>query len=114
MFTVGQKVVCVDDQFDSLTASVYRALPVKDVVYTIRAVYVGRSQLACAPGSSDGEIGVLLVELVNPPDPGNLHKQELGFKSERFAPLLTDEETRTNQQHDEATEEVLVPAGHPH
>jgi hypothetical protein len=32
-------------------------------------------------------VGLLLEELVNPPDPFHVGKQELGFSSERFAPL---------------------------
>jgi hypothetical protein len=32
-------------------------------------------------------VGLLLEEIVNPPDPFHVGKQELGFSSERFAPL---------------------------
>jgi hypothetical protein len=39
------------------------------------------------PGTDDGEIGVLLEELVNGMDPRHKYKQELGFNSGRFRPL---------------------------
>jgi hypothetical protein len=32
-------------------------------------------------------VGLLLEELQNPPDPFHVGQQELGFSSERFAPL---------------------------
>jgi hypothetical protein len=92
MFLKGQKVVCVDDNFTAAARLLFKHLPVKDVVYTVREVYVGRGNLLKADsGKMDGEIGILLVELVNPPDP-SLKKgllYELGFKAERFAPLET-------------------------
>ena len=38
------------------------------------------------------DILILLKELLNPDDPHSSVKQELGFRSERFAPLQTDSE----------------------
>src|SRR5512138_1488144 len=84
---VGQQVVCVDDHFPGPLAKYYVNLPVKGKTYTIRAVYVGRAIMHATPGASDGEIGLLLKELANPPDPRNKYGLELGFKSERFRPL---------------------------
>ena len=92
MFRTGQRVVCVDDNFPELIRQIYRQLPLKDVVYTVRAVGVGRGRLAPgAPGDSDGEIIVYLRELFNPDPEARFSKGglELGFKSERFAPLET-------------------------
>jgi hypothetical protein len=94
----GQQVVCVDDQFPKPLANYYSNLPVKDKTYTIRAVFVGRRLMHPIAGADDGEIGVLLRELVNATDPRSKHGQELGFKSERFRPLLqleTDKENET-------------------
>lgn len=103
---VGQSVVCIDDYFPGPLAKHYVNLPVKGKTYTVRSVYIGRAILHGTPGASDGEIGVLLRELVNPPDPRNKHGLELGFKSERFRPL---------QEMDTSTEEedelVLVASG---
>jgi hypothetical protein len=87
MYSVGQKVVCVDDVFRPEVAQLYRNLPKKDQIYTVRQVYLGR-----ANGRRDAsEVGLLLHALVNDPDPFCKADvvMELGFNSERFAPLQT-------------------------
>jgi hypothetical protein len=92
MFSTGQRVVCINDDFPDLIRQIYRQLPVKDKVYTIRAVGVGRGQLAPkSAGGSDGEIIVYLKELHNPDPEARFSKGglEMGFNSERFAPLET-------------------------
>ncbi len=112
MFSKGQKVVCVNDEFPELVRALYSQLPRKGAVYTVRAVYIGRGGLVRAAGgggASDGEIGVLLEELVNPRDP-TLKKGlngELGFNSERFAPLQYDEDGAVRVEEEE--DEILVP-----
>ena len=103
---VGQQVVCIDDRFPGPLAKYYANLPAKGKTYTIRAVYIGRAVMHTAPGAADGEIGVLLKELLNPPDPRNKHGQELGFKSERFRPL--EEMDSSTESEDEL---VMVGAG---
>ena len=61
-------------------------------------------------GKKDGEIGVLLEEIRNPADPSLRAglNGELGFNSERFAPLLDNEDEilRTAEKEDKD----LVPA----
>ncbi len=103
MFQKGQKVVCINDSFPKEVHLVYSQLPKKDSVYTVRAVYIGRGKMLNAghvkglsnkPGDSDGEIGILLEELKNPVDMFNVHRQELGFNSERFRTM----ETTTNEE----------------
>jgi hypothetical protein len=84
---VGEQVICVDDQFAKPLAKYYVNLPIKDKVYTIRAVFIGRRLMHPIGGAADSEIGVLLQELVNGMDPRNKYQQELGFNSERFRPL---------------------------
>ena len=84
---VGQQVVCVDDQFPKPLAKYYVNLPIRNKVYTIRAVFLGRRLMHPMGGAADSEIGLLLQELVNGADPRNMHRQELGFNSERFRPL---------------------------
>ena len=84
---VGEYVVCVDDRFPKPLARCYLNLPVRDRTYTVRAVFVGRGVIHPGPGTDDGEIGLLLEELVNGMDPRHKYKQELGFNSERFHPL---------------------------
>ncbi len=84
----GQKVVCIDDYFPGPVRKLYTALPVKDQTYVVRSVYSARGiAFPSQPGAGDGEIGVLLVGLLNPPDPKSKYGQELGFKADRFRPL---------------------------
>jgi hypothetical protein len=111
MFKNGQRVVCVNDDFEPWVYDLYRALPKKDKVYTVRAVAAGRSNPKFAVDEdaklqlthAEFDIMILLKELQNPDDPHSSVKQELGFRAERFAPLQEDEE--------EEEEAELVGAG---
>lgn len=80
----GQKVVCINDRFPAVVRAIYKQLPVKGVTYTVREVFLGREKVVKAGDSAT--VGLLLEELVNPPDPLHKGQQELGFNSERFAP----------------------------
>src|SRR5580698_5044682 len=97
---VGQQVVCVYYWFPGPLAKYYINRPVKGRTYTIRAVFIGRRVMHTAPGAADGEIGLLLKELLNGPDPRNIHGQELGFNSERFRPLKEDKTATENEEED--------------
>jgi hypothetical protein len=104
MFSKGQKVVCINDEFGPLVRKLYAHLPKKDSVYTVRAMYIGRGNVTKAgSGQQDGEIGLLLEELVNPRDPALKSglNGELGFNSERFAPLEHDSEGNVAVEEDE-------------
>jgi hypothetical protein len=101
----GQRVVCINDSFNEFVKAVYQQLPVKGNTYTIREVFLGREKIV--KGGDTATVGLLLVELTNPPDPFHVGKQELGFSSERFAPL---EEHPPEEVEAEVTEEVG--AGH--
>jgi len=81
----GQKVVCTNDSFTAVIRAIYKQLPVKGNTYTIREVFLGREKVV--KGGDSATVGLLLAELVNPPDPFHAGQQELGFSSERFAPL---------------------------
>jgi hypothetical protein len=81
----GQKVVCINDTFPPVILALYKQLPIKGDVYTIREVFLGREKIV--RGGDSATVGLLLEELKNPPDPFHAGKQELGFSSERFAPL---------------------------
>ncbi len=94
----GQKVVCINDTFNEFVRAVYRELPVKGNTYTIREVFLGREKIV--KGGDSATVGLLLEELTNPPDPFHVGKQELGFSSERFAPL--------EEHPPEETEEALA------
>ncbi len=102
MFSTGQKVACVDDQFPLGIEKLYTALPKKDVIYTVRDLMPGVSLQ-----NSEGEVAVYLVELINP---ANRHGVEYGFNAERFAPLATDEEEATEYEEVFAEEPALAPA----
>ena len=83
--TKGQKVVCINDAFSEFVRAIYRQLPEKGKTYTIREVFLGRERIV--KGGDSATVGLLLHELVNPQDPFHAGKEELGFSSERFAPL---------------------------
>ena len=93
MFQTGQKVVCINDEFEPWVFDLYRALPKKGRIYTVRAVGVGRSNpqftvdedAKIQMKAAEFDILILLHELLNPDDPHSNVKQELGFRSERFA-----------------------------
>lgn len=75
-FKVGQKVVCVNDQFKPLDSKVFSALPVKGQIYTIRLIY----------GPNVHGYGFLLAEITGMPWPGD--GEERGFLATRFRPLV--------------------------
>lgn len=85
-------MVCTNDTFPDVVRSIYEQLPTKGDTYTIRDVFLGREKIVKAGDSAT--VGLLLEELHNPADPFHADSQELGFSSERFAPLeeLPDEE----------------------
>lgn len=100
MFQTGQKVVCIDDEFAPWVYDLYRALPRKDHTYTVRSVAVGRSNpkfevnddAELKMTDADFDMLILLEELINPEDPHSSVKQELGFRAERFAPMLEQDQ----------------------
>ncbi|HXA14661.1 MAG TPA: hypothetical protein VNW23_05995 [Opitutaceae bacterium] len=94
----GQKVVCINDTFPQFIRAIYAQLPVKGNTYTIREVFLGREKVV--KGGDTATVGLLLVELNNPPDPFHAGKEELGFSSERFAPLeeLPSEENEVEEE----------------
>lgn len=98
MFQTGQRVVCIDDDFAPWVYDLYKALPRRNSVYTVRALGVGRSnpQFALDEDAkltitgAEYDMLLLLDELHNPDDPHSSIKQELGFRAERFAPMEED------------------------
>lgn len=100
MFQNGQRVVCIDDSFEPWVFDLFTDLPKKNSIYTVRSVKSGRSNpqfvvdddANLSIGGADFDILILLKELVNPNDPHSSIEQELGFRSERFAPLQEDYE----------------------
>ena len=81
MFTIGQKVVCIDDKFIDAIKKLYLMLPVEGVTYVIRDLVIGQHQ----PGGQ-GDVCVLLIGLVNP-KANSKAALERGFSETRFRPL---------------------------
>lgn len=98
----GDRVVCINDDFQPWARDTYDQLPVKDRVYTIREVNIGRKNLS-SPSDSEIVIKLLLEELQNAIDFSHAGGEELGFDSTRFAPLLED--------YDEEAKEEVVEIG---
>lgn len=95
----GQKVVCINDSFSEFVRALYTQLPVKGESYTIREMFLGREKVV--KGGDSATVGLLLEELKNPPDPFHAGQQELGFSSERFAPV---EELPAEEEEEAAVE----------
>lgn len=72
-FHVGQKVVCIDDNFSRK----FVTNPVMSKIYTLREVYP----------FADG-IGVLLDEIRNEPRQWSDDYGEPGFRASRFRPVV--------------------------
>ena len=79
-WSIGQKVICIDDAFPPAVADWCDHLPIAGYVYTIRALQVGRDHVT---GLSN--LGFLLEEIVNPPTSSGF---EAGFWHNRFVPWL--------------------------
>ncbi len=95
MFSVGQKVVLVDDKWPETVKELYLQLPVLDTVYVVRAVRVGvKVDELLMDMRRVLEPSLLLVGIINPT---NKLGVEAGFAAHRFRAL--DELKR------EATEE---------
>ena len=102
MFSVGQKVVLVDDAWPETVRQIYLQLPVLETVYVVRAVRVGvRADELIMDMRRVLEQSILLVGLYNP---ANNLGVEAGFAASRFRSLdeLKSEATETKFQEDEA------------
>src|SRR5580658_24412 len=98
MFSVGQKVVLVDDKWPQTVIQLYTSLPVKDNVYVVRAARVGvRADELIMDMRRVLEQSLLLVGIVNP---CNKLGVEAGFAASRFRSLteLKDEVTKEKEE----------------
>ncbi len=85
MFSVGQKVVLVDDAWPETVRQIYLQLPVLETVYVVRAVRVGvRADELIMDMRRVLEQSLLLVGLYNPT---NKLGVEAGFAASRFRAL---------------------------
>ncbi len=81
-FHVGQKVVCINDEFEAECFDEVPYLPVKGSVYTVRSI-----ELMTATTGDRSPI-IWLVEIVNPVMPWEIGDVEIGFVPGRFRPLV--------------------------
>ena len=85
MFSVGQKVVLVDDKWPDTVKQLYLQLPVLDTVYVVRAVRVGvKADELIMDMRRVLEPSLLLIGIVNP---ANNLGVEAGFAAHRFRAL---------------------------
>lgn len=112
MFSNGEKVVCINDNFPAAVRALYTELPAKGRTYTVRDCELGRAKMTGDKqrGWGSATWKVLLVEIVNGVDPSTTGPRggnsELGFLADRFKPLeeVTDSNANTNKKQ----EPVLV------
>lgn len=98
MFSVGQKVVLVDDKWPETVKQLYLQLPVLDTVYVVRAVRVGvKADELIMDLRRVLEPSLLLVGIYNPT---NHLGVEAGFAAHRFRAL--DELKQENVEEQEA------------
>jgi hypothetical protein len=85
MFSVGQKVVLVDDKWPETVKQLYLQLPVLDTVYVVRAVRVGvKADELIMDMRRVLEPSLLLIGIINPT---NKLGVEAGFAAHRFRSL---------------------------
>jgi hypothetical protein len=97
MFSVGQKVVLVDDKWPESVRQIYLQLPVLDMVYVVRAVRVGvKADELIMDMRRVLEPSVLLIGLVNPV---NKMGVEAGFAAHRFR-ALDELKTKTTAEEE--------------
>ena len=85
MFSVGQKIVLVDDKWPETVKQLYLQLPVLETIYVVRAVRVGvRADELIMDMRRVLESSLLLVGIYNPTSHLGV---EAGFAASRFRAL---------------------------
>src|SRR5277367_6561438 len=102
-FSIGDKVVCVDDKFPPDISNLYDALPVKDSTYVVRDIRLGINL------TLEGDVSVLLIGLVNPKADSKA-SLERGFRADRFRPLEEMRSEKTAVKSAEEKKELLQPS----
>ena len=96
MFSVGQKVVLVDDKWPETVKQLYLQLPVLDAVYVVRAVRVGvKADELIMDMRRVLEPSLLLVGIYNPT---NKVGAEAGFAASRFRALDEMKQERVEEK----------------
>ena len=105
MFSVGQKVVLVDDNWPDTVKQLYLSLPVKDSIYVVRATRVGvRADELIMDMRRVLEQSLLLVGIVNP---CNNLGVEAGFAASRFRSLTEMQDQAVEEKGQEKEDEIL-------
>lgn len=102
MFSVGQKIVLVDDKWPESVKQLYLQLPVVNTIYVVRASRVGvRADELIMDMRRVLEQSILLTSIYNPTN--NLGV-EAGFAASRFRALdeLKQQATAESVKEDEA------------
>jgi hypothetical protein len=94
-WSVGQKIICINDVFPRAVLDWCDYLPRAGCVYTIRAMQLGRYGV-----TEYGCLGFLLEEIINPPSSLG---REAGFAEIRFVPWL---DAFSESAHNDAAEPV--------
>ena len=96
MFSIGQKVVLVDDKWPETVKQLYLQLPVLETIYVVRAVRVGvRADELIMDMRRVLESSLLLVGIYNPT---NKLGVEAGFAASRFRALDELKQTATEEK----------------
>jgi hypothetical protein len=101
-FSIGEKVVCVDDKFPPDISKLYDALPVKDSTYVVRDIRLGINLIL------EGDVSVLLIGLVNPKADSKAGL-ERGFRADRFRPLEEFRNEKSASKPEQEKKELLEP-----
>ena len=103
-WSIGQKVLCIDDSFPRYIADWCNALPIAGNVYTIRGMQLGDD-----PITGMYDLGLLLGEISSP---RKANGTEAGFFHTRFVPWLeADGEHASAAEQRELVEQVFgIPA----
>lgn len=103
-WSIGQKVLCIDDRFPRQIVEWCNALPIAGHVYTIRAL-----QFGVDPITFMYDLGFLLEEISSP---RKANGSESGFFHTRFVPWLEADYGRASaaEQRELAEEVRRIPA----
>ena len=99
MFQPKERVVCINDKFQPDIACLFKQLPKKGEIYTVRDVSIGTTNPWNGNIHEHISYKVLLEELHNDIDPCTIKgcNEEMGFASDRFRELdqISEEEEET-------------------
>ncbi len=98
-FSIGQRVICIDDVFPAQFFEWGSFTPAAGEIYTVRAIHWSQN-----PGTGRKGLGVHLEEIVNPTMDG----AEVYFAVERFRPLEEQDALEEGQKAAEEPEVVAV------